>query len=157
LVYKGEGDIVKRPVIRKKIFFIFFLCAIFNAQQYGNAQVVSFDALFPESHFHSSLDLCMKIWADVKLLHDIPHHDTEYYEIYDLIVGRLVRLNRCVDTLIKEIHNGFVVTRSDIDYLLAIIDHIIYEPIFHKEPITSCHAYLYARITSVREKMLALL
>lgn len=138
---------------------IFFVCALFfSGMSAEDTQAVSFDTLFPALPLKKTLDTCMQIWGEIRSLDTLSKKEPYYQEIHDLVVGRLVRLNGYIDQIIEELNDGAFFTRTDIDYLLSIIDRITYERATVEAKVKKTGPSAIPQLlTCARKKMLALL
>lgn len=84
---------------------------------------VSFDALFPQTHYTMALDACMQVWADLEALlisrDDVSPEDREL--LFHAAVGRMAYSDVCLELVVQD---PLPVPANDLLYLVRALDMI---------------------------------
>ena len=106
-------------MIIKKFLYLALFCCVFSfvpSKAYLFKQGVRGSS---ESLYTQVLNLSMQTWSDSRLLSEYTNLEEDFFDFHDLIVGRLLRLQRCVYRLGKSSLEDILV--EDIAYIITIL------------------------------------
>ena len=99
-----------------------FICILASA--WAQAQQADLDALFPLPNFKKVIDTGMRIYSDLLILEEKTQRHERSEELMDLIIGRLVRLQSYVKTLINDYYVTRTVTSEELEYLARLLEYM---------------------------------
>ncbi|MCL5876135.1 MAG: hypothetical protein M1114_06720 [Candidatus Dependentiae bacterium] len=106
-------------MIIKKFLYVALFCCVFSfvpSKAYLFKQGVRGSS---ESLYAQVLNLSMQTWSDSRLLSEYTNLEEDFFDFHDLIVGRLLRLQRCVYRLCQSSLEE--VLAADIAYIVTIL------------------------------------
>ena len=101
------------------VFTFHILCFISINGDYGKTHASMLESHLPESPYSLVLNLCMQAWGESHMQQEAQSKD-DFFLIHDLVVGRLVRLQKYI-TALKNTAAEKIILLSDVSYLLTIL------------------------------------
>lgn len=119
-LHEKKGNAVK--MIRHSMLIVSLtIWQIIMPSSHMQTMKMTFDILFPSTHFKSVLTTCMQIREAVSVLNQHKNSEEDYAIITDLMVGRIMHLEICVDRMLKD---TATLHGEDVEYLAAVVDYM---------------------------------
>lgn len=108
--------------------FLTFMMGIAFCASKAELNDISFSVehFLPEITYKKAIDVGLSIWTDIEPLHTgtFDHHQN-IADFFDLNIGRLVYLQKCITVLKKDKENGYFTL--NMNYLKEILSYIMQE------------------------------
>lgn len=129
-----------------KLFLLLIVVHVSTLQSFN----VSFDVLFPSTPYKQVLNTCMQIRNSIASMQTYQNNNEDYAIYADLISGRMVFLDSCVDTMLK----SSSILADDLEYLLNIMDYMTLESKLLNRTICAEHVHGISKlIAAIKHKL----